>query len=605
MGGYRGPRMDDGIEVGTTIADRYVVEGMIGAGGIAEVYKVRHLELGSSHALKVLTWRRKGLAKRFLDEGKFQASLGHPNVVTVTDILRFDGQVALVMEFIDGITLEDCLEQRGALPVSEAFALFVPILAAVAAAHDRRVLHRDLKPANVLLANTPVGWVPKVADFGIAKFVEEEMGGGSTTAGMIMGSPGYMAPEQVRDSSTVDERADIFSLGAILYEMLTGRRAFADVDGGVSVTSTLDREPPPVDVPDVTPEIAAAIRRALARDREVRFSDCRAFAQGLGLDAHPLLLDLAEHSGYPPTFDSQYTGARPTRPPAEPSTAPPRSSTWLVLPVAAGTLAIGGLVLVLVLAVVVSIALQSRWTARGPDPVPPIAAPAEPAPPDPAPPDPTAAATDGGAIDPAGSEPAGTDPAGAGAEGGGPDGQAPSGDDPGRSGASGTDPATPQPNRPEAAPTDPTPAPPDPTPDPDPQSVAGPAPSDPPAPLPSPPPAPVPDPDAVAVAEPAPPPPVPRIELSGMWKGKAANRPFELKLTRKGDAVSAEAMFVTGTNSNRSMLSGTFDDLTKRLMLQSSDGSIRFDGGLDPSGSKLSGTYRQKKSKVLDWSVSR
>src|SRR6185503_12455917 len=120
----------------------------------------------------------------------------------------FEGQVALVMEYVDGPTLEQLLTDHGALPPHDAFALFVPMLAAVAAAHERGVWHRDLKPANVLLARTPVGWVPKVTDFGIAKLADDmSTGGGSKTrSGVSMGTPGYMAPEQVKDSATVDKR---------------------------------------------------------------------------------------------------------------------------------------------------------------------------------------------------------------------------------------------------------------------------------------------------------------------------------------------------------------------------------------------------------------
>src|SRR5919112_719518 len=105
--------MGEQLEPGYQVADRYVVEELIGVGGFADVYRARHVELGSLHALKVLTWRKKGLAERFLQEGRVQAQLGHPNVVTVTDVLRFDGHVALVMEYVDGTSLEQLLTERG------------------------------------------------------------------------------------------------------------------------------------------------------------------------------------------------------------------------------------------------------------------------------------------------------------------------------------------------------------------------------------------------------------------------------------------------------------------------------------------------------------
>ncbi|MEQ1502076.1 MAG: serine/threonine-protein kinase, partial [Myxococcota bacterium] len=388
--------MGDHLEAGTTIADRYVVEGLVGVGGIAEVYRVRHAELGSQHALKVLTWRRKSLADRFLKEGMFQAQLGHPNVVAVTDILRFDGHVALVMEYVDGITLEQWLAQHGALPVQDAFALFVPVLAAVAAAHDRKVFHRDLKPANVLLAQTAVGWVPKVADFGIAKFVVEEMGEGKTSEGMAMGSPGYMAPEQIRDSSSVDQRADVFALGAILFEMVTGRKAFADADGMVAITSTLDRDPPELELADLSPDAASAIRKAMSKDREQRFVDCRAFARALGIGSHPLLLEMSERSERRMTFDSPSSGIQtpqPTFPTQRPSTTVPPSSTWLMVPFAVGTFAMIGMAALLLLAVAVFAGVRSRWTDRD-APVAAIEAPSPSGSPSPTP-APTATATPG------------------------------------------------------------------------------------------------------------------------------------------------------------------------------------------------------------------
>jgi eukaryotic-like serine/threonine-protein kinase len=609
--------MAEGLEPGATVAGRYVVESLIGTGGIAEVYRVRHAELGSFHALKVLTWHRKSLADRFENEGKFQAQLGHPNVVTVTDILRFDGRVALVMEFVDGITLETCLAERGAMPAQEVFALFVPILAAVAAAHDRGVMHRDLKPANVLLANTPVGWVPKVADFGIAKFVQEEMKGGDTTAGMIMGSPGYMAPEQIRDSSTVDRRADVFALGAILFEMLAGRRAFADQDGGVSITSTLDREPPRLEVPGVSAEIAAAVRRALARDREQRFADCRAMARGLGIGAHPLLLDMADRAAQPPSFDGRFASPYapstlngPSASPssssassasasaassassasASPASAPavsrPSSTTspLVVLSFATvGTIATIAALLLGGMGVLVLLAVGSRWADRPPGPLEPIDAPGPVSPaPGPLGPEVVTAAPAPEATETQGPAEATEDPA----EVTEPtENETEAAPEPTEASDGVADAApAPEPSRAEPSRAEPSPAP-----------AVAPAPE-------------VAEPEPVAAA-PKPAPavatvaPAPVVDLSGTWTGKADNRPFELRLSGSGGAWSAEAAFLFGTTTRKESLSGTFDPATRRLELKSGDGNVRFDGQL--SGADLEGTYRQGRGKTLRWSVSR
>jgi serine/threonine-protein kinase len=239
------------LAVGQVVGERYVVEGILGIGGLAEVYRVRHQRLGSLHALKVLVLRRKGFDQRLEREGQIQAQLRHPNVVAVNDIVMVEDQPGLVMEYVDGTNLEALLQEHGAFSPDEALALLAPVLAAVAHAHALGAVHRDLKPANILLARTPVGWVPKVADFGIGKILDDTTGdgtgrAGATRAGMAMGTPGYMPPEQVRDSSTVDQRADVFALGVILYELLTGRAPFANPDGSVDLGSTLVREPPPL-----------------------------------------------------------------------------------------------------------------------------------------------------------------------------------------------------------------------------------------------------------------------------------------------------------------------------------------------------------------------
>lgn len=274
-----------------TRVDRYEVEALIGQGGLAEVYRVRHVDLGSLHALKLLVWKRQSLANRFVLEGRIQAQLRHPNVVTVTDLIRHEGQFGLLMEYVDHLTLEQYLHQRGSLPLDEALELMAPIFAGVVAAHDVGVLHRDLKPSNILLARVPRGLVPKVTDFGIAKVIRDDLQSSGTDAGVAMGTPGYLAPEQVLDSADADARADVFALGVILYELLTGRRAFADDAGEVVVRSTLLQEPRALDVvlASCPPTVAAAVGKAMSRDREDRFDDLRSFARGLYTDYPDLI----------------------------------------------------------------------------------------------------------------------------------------------------------------------------------------------------------------------------------------------------------------------------------------------------------------------------
>ena len=279
------------IAPGDVIAERYNVEELIGEGGLAQVWRVRHRDLGSVHALKLLLFRKPRLMERLILEGRIQAQLRHPNIVAVTDVVRHGGQVGLVMEYVDGVPMQSWLEVNQPLAVERALELFAPILAGVRAAHDAGVLHRDLKPANILLAKVGRALIPKVTDFGIAKVVEGSFEGLDTRSGAVMGTPGYLAPEQAVDASTVDRRADLFALGAILYEMLAGRRAFEGCD------TSIPKDFQPVDLQSIRPEIpdlvARAVERAIAWDPADRFPEVAAFAAALFV-GRPRLQEVVE-----------------------------------------------------------------------------------------------------------------------------------------------------------------------------------------------------------------------------------------------------------------------------------------------------------------------
>jgi serine/threonine protein kinase len=257
--------------------DRYEVLEPLGQGGMAAVFKVRHTTLGTLHALKVLTVPHRAVQDRMVQEGVLQARLGHPNIVAVTDVLDIDGAPGLLMEYVPGGTLEDLIE-GGGLPLAEAERLFRGVLAAVEHAHQHGVVHRDLKPANVLLSPAPGGPIPKVADFGVAKVLDSALATDrkATRAGVAMGSPSYMSPEQIRDAGGVDERSDVFALGCILYELVTGRMAFQ----GPDVFSIFERITsgtfPPVEslAADVPERIRAAIAGALQVDANRRLPSC-------------------------------------------------------------------------------------------------------------------------------------------------------------------------------------------------------------------------------------------------------------------------------------------------------------------------------------------
>jgi CheY-like chemotaxis protein len=268
----------DGIDVGTVL-DRYVVEGVIGRGGTAVVYRVRHRTLGSEHALKVAPGRDD---RRLLREGQAQARLQHPNLVMVTDVLELAGpagRVGLVMEYVQGPTLLQWMRQ-GRIPAVPWLDLFRGIVRGVRHAHARGVVHRDLKPANVLLqvASDPI--VPKVTDFGIARAPPGADAPESDLAWSVhqpgLGTPGYMAPEQVRDAASVDARADLFSLGCILYDLACGRSAFRGAHRKAildAATRAVYRDAAAV-APGLPPQVVEVIDGLLTVDPGDRIPDC-------------------------------------------------------------------------------------------------------------------------------------------------------------------------------------------------------------------------------------------------------------------------------------------------------------------------------------------
>ncbi len=255
--------------------ERYQVLSVLGQGGMAVVYRVRHSRLGSDHALKLLTVHGPTIRQRLLQEGQAQARLRHPNVVAVSDVLELDGAPALVMEYVGGPDLGSWLTQHQPT-LREALDIFDGIVAGVRRAHQEGLVHRDLKPGNVLMApDGDGGWTPKVADFGLVKALESE-GTSHTRSGVGMGTPAYMAPEQFRSAKGVDHRADLFSLGCILYSLVCGRPPYGgddlfqlmtDINGG-------RYDAPDRIVPDLPGRVGAAIRGCLEPDRDRRIADC-------------------------------------------------------------------------------------------------------------------------------------------------------------------------------------------------------------------------------------------------------------------------------------------------------------------------------------------
>lgn len=274
------------MELGAGVEfDRYRVESVLGEGGTAKVFLVRHTTLKTLRALKVLHVANKGLKERLMQEALILSAIEHPNIVRIIDALDIDGAPGVVMEYVNGPSLDRYLDESP--PTADtAESIFLGILAGVECAHDAGIVHRDLKPANVLLSMEGGRPVPKVADFGIARvFGEGEEGGRRITKiGAAMGTPSYMAPEQIMDAASVDQRADIFALGCILYELLTGHLAF-DAPNYMETFDAIRAGayiPPEEHVPDLPDRSRLAIRACLDQDRERRPRDCAALRKLLG-----------------------------------------------------------------------------------------------------------------------------------------------------------------------------------------------------------------------------------------------------------------------------------------------------------------------------------
>src|SRR5580700_2462661 len=228
----------------------YEIVAPLGAGGMGEVYRARDTRLGRDVAIKVLPEALANDAdrlRRFEQEARTIAALNHPNILGIHDIGAHDGAPFLVSEFLEGQTLREKLAS-GPLPVRRAIEYALGIAQGLAAAHEKGIVHRDLKPENVFI--TRDGRI-KVLDFGLAKLVSPEenhettvtLSSPATLPGMVMGTVGYMSPEQVR-GEPIDPRSDIFSFGAVLHEMLTGKRAFKRETSAETMTAVLREEPP-------------------------------------------------------------------------------------------------------------------------------------------------------------------------------------------------------------------------------------------------------------------------------------------------------------------------------------------------------------------------
>jgi serine/threonine-protein kinase len=269
--------MSQDYTVGQKLGD-YEILGVLGAGGMGKVYKVRNTISDRIEAMKILLPNladQKELADRFLREIKLLASLNHPNIAALRTALTLDNQLVMIMEYVDGVTLASRLQQ-GPVPVADAVYYIDQVLAALVYAHQMNVVHRDIKPGNMML--TPQG-VVKLMDFGIARPGNEA---GMTITGTTLGSLNYMSPEQVKGES-VDARSDLYSVGLSLYEIVTGRLPFRGDSGYSLMVAQLQQapEPPIVLRPDLPKPLNDIILMVLAKEPEKRFQSATAFRNAL------------------------------------------------------------------------------------------------------------------------------------------------------------------------------------------------------------------------------------------------------------------------------------------------------------------------------------
>jgi len=277
----------DSLE-GRVLDEKYEIVGRLGEGGMGAVYRARRVHIGDEVAVKVLHTKYVGdplLVERFRREARAAAQLQHPNVVTIHDYGEAggaEGFAYIVMELVRGVSLRELLRREGRLAVGRAASLMRDICAGVGAAHRREIVHRDLKPDNIIVLppdEDDERERVKVVDFGIAKLRDMASDSTLTQAGAMVGTPYYMSPEQCRGES-LDARADVYSLGALLYEMLAGAPPFnAPTVTGV-IAKHLTEQPPPLPAHAAAPPaLQAAVARALSKDPAARQRDASEFAR--------------------------------------------------------------------------------------------------------------------------------------------------------------------------------------------------------------------------------------------------------------------------------------------------------------------------------------
>ncbi|MEZ4339953.1 MAG: serine/threonine-protein kinase [Sandaracinaceae bacterium] len=387
--------------IGSLLAGRYRLQSILGQGGMGVVLAGKHELTGRSVAVKLL---QPGLVtdpellQRFFQEAKAAAALNHPNVVDVLDMGTEDGTAYLILELLEGQSLHDRLDEAGTIDAKELLEILLPVMDALAAAHERGIVHRDLKPDNIFIHRDLRGRpIPKVLDFGIAKLVEKDSEVQTRTGG-VLGTPHYMSPEQAQGFKDLGGAADIWSMGVLMYECLAGMRPFEaeSMPALLLQICTFDPLPLAERAATVHPAFARVVHRAISRDLSYRYAKMEELGGALLAAAREAQVVL------PAAFDDLFPPFRETERPPRPSqpamitgplgdsrgarietdptmmadaVTPPRGSSRLPMLVGLGA------------ALVIGVAAAAFALRSGPPPSTPPATPAPaPEPPPPTPP---------------------------------------------------------------------------------------------------------------------------------------------------------------------------------------------------------------------------
>ncbi len=304
------------MEAGQTIAGKYRLNRLLGTGGMASVWSATNVFTEREFAIKFMlpqVARTPEAARRFLLEAKVSARINHPNIIEVIDVGQAeDASLFLVMELLSGSALDVAVRRREPpMTAHEFLGIMKEVAVALAAAHRSGVVHRDLKPTNIFVHKDRDGRaVPKILDFGVSKILEDEANTSLTVVGTVLGSPLYMSPEQAMGAAGIDGRTDVFAFGGILFESLTGERAFDAPNFNALIVTIATKQPKSIDevVPGLPEPLRALVRDCLVTDKEKRLGSFDQVAERIDAILPVLPADL--------TLPSPYTGDHASDPEA-------------------------------------------------------------------------------------------------------------------------------------------------------------------------------------------------------------------------------------------------------------------------------------------------